>query len=236
VSPAAPTISVVIIAYCEAEAIERAVRAAFAVGDEVVVVDGTSPDATADRARRAGARVLQVPRGRGRQCHAGALAARGRTLVFLHADAELAPGARRAIERVLSDPELDAGNFRLRFEPASFWARLFGWANDVRRRRLGIYYGDSALFIRRAVYFELGGFRDDLPLMEDYEFVRRLEAAGDTAYVRDVVVSASARRFASRPVQTLALWVAVQVFYTLGVSPERLARWYASSSSRAGER
>ena len=111
--------------------------------------------------------------------------------------------------------------------PGSFAAGLFTWANHARRRWLRIYYGDSAIFVRRRTYDALGGFRE-LPILEDYELVRRLERHGRTAYVRDVEVHVSARRFERAPLRTLALWTWIQLLYSaFGVSPARLARHYA---------
>lgn len=219
-------LSVVIPTWCERDAIEGAVACAAAVGDEVVVADAASPDGTATAAEAAGARVVVAPRGRGAQLRAGAAAATGDVLLFLHADARLAPGARAAVERALADEAVVGGNFLLRFEPPGAAAALFSVANDLRRRLLGIYYGDSAIFVRRVVYERLGGF-DDAPLFEDYALVRRLEREGRTTYVRDVTVRASARRFARAPVRTLAVWTALQVAYSAGAPPARLARWYA---------
>jgi len=202
-----------------------AVTRAHAFSDEVVVADGSSPDDTVARARAAGARVVVAPKGRGAQLDAGARAAEGDVLLFLHADAVLEPGAREAIARALADPAVVGGNFRLVFDGAKTAARLFGLANDVRRRLFAVYYGDSALFVRRETFLAIGGVRP-LPIFEDYDFVRRLERSGATAYVRDVSVRASSRRFAGRPVRTLALWTTLQLLYSAGLPAERLARWY----------
>jgi hypothetical protein len=105
----------------------------------------------------------------------------------------------------------------LRFLPATPVARLFTWANDARRRWLRVYYGDSALFVRRAVYERLGGFAS-LPILEDYEFVRRLERRERTAYVRDVTVEVSARRFQHAPLRAVGAWTAIHALYAAGVS------------------
>jgi rSAM/selenodomain-associated transferase 2 len=219
-------LSVVIPTWQEAALIERSVEGALRIGDEVIVADGGSRDGTPERASAAGARVLQAPRGRGAQLHAGARAAAGDALLFLHADAWLPPRARGEIERALSDPAVAGGNFRLRFVPDSFWARVFGAADDLRRRVARVYYGDSAIFVRRGVYRELGGFRTNLPIFEDYDLARRLERHGPTAYVRDVEVRVSARRFESAPLETLVRWAALQVGHEIGVPAEQLARLY----------
>ena len=220
-------LSAIIPAWREQERIAGSVRAARDIADEVIVVDATSPDETARAAARAGARVIEAKRGRGDQLHAGALAARGDVLLFLHADTIAPPESRQAIERALRAPEARGGNFYLRFVPESPAARLFTWANDARRRWLRIYYGDSAIFVRREVYLTLGGYRP-LPIFEDYEFVRRLERSGPTVYVRDVRVETSARRFAGKPIRTLAIWSTLQLMYSVfEVDPSTLARLYA---------
>ncbi len=226
-------LSVVIPAWNEAASIGAAVDSARSFADEVIVADAGSPDGTAERAAAAGAIVVVAPKGRGHQLRAGATRASGDVFLFLHADVTLPAGARRAVEQALVDTATVGGNFRLRFEPASFAARVFTAANDVRRRLFRIYYGDSAIFVRAATYTTLGGFHA-LPVLEDYDFVRRLERAGPTAYVRDVVAIASSRRFLDAPIRTLFVWTALQVLFSLGVSAERLARFYVDSRPRPG--
>jgi rSAM/selenodomain-associated transferase 2 len=222
-------LSVIIPTWREAPRIARAVAAARAIGDEVIVADAASPDATAELAQRAGARVVIANKGRGEQLHAGALAARCETLLFIHADAHLPESARAAIARELASEQVQGGNFYLRFTPETRAARFFTVANHLRRRWLRVYYGDSALFIRRSAYQELGGF-PALPVFEDYELVRRLERkhsrARPTAYIRDVEVSVSARRFEHAPLRTLVLWGALQLLYSAGVPAARLAALY----------
>jgi rSAM/selenodomain-associated transferase 2 len=224
-------LSVIIPAWREAEAIEGAVLSALAIGDEVIVADAESPDGTAQIAERAGAKVITTPKGRGPQLDAGASASHGDVLLFLHADARLPASARPAIESALATPAILGGNFRLRFEPQTRAARFFSWANHERRLRLSIYYGDSAVFMRRAAYEALGGFRP-MPLFEDYELFRRLERLGRTAYIRDIEVTASARRFERAPARTFLLWSALQCLYSMGAPPESLAKLYADIRSR----
>jgi rSAM/selenodomain-associated transferase 2 len=220
------TISAIIPTFNEAATIEAAVRGAQRVADEVIVVDAGSSDGTRERADAAFATVIASPKGRGTQLHRGAEEARGDVLLFLHADVRAPAEARGAMIRALVDPRIVGGNFHLRYVPASWAARLFTWANHVRRHYLQIYYGDSGLFVRKEAYHRAGGFRP-IPLFEDYDLVERLERTGRTAYVREVTLEASARRFERRPVSTLLLWSTLQTLYSAGVSPERLARLYA---------
>ena len=228
----AVSLTVVIPTWREEETITSAVRAALGIGDEVIVADASSPDGTAEAAAAAGARVVTAPRSRGAQLHAGAQAARGEVLLFLHADTELPAQARSAIVGALADPRVVGGNFELRFVPDSFAARLFTTANHLRRRFFAIYYGDSAIFVRREVYQELEGFKA-LPILEDYELVRRLERRGRTAYVRGVVARTSSRRFEAAPVRTLLTWTYIQTLYSVfNVSPDRLAHHYRDIRDR----
>ncbi|WP_146655070.1 TIGR04283 family arsenosugar biosynthesis glycosyltransferase [Labilithrix luteola] len=218
-------LSIVIPVWCEADEIAEATASALRIADEVIVADAGSPDGTAAIAAAHGARVVNAPKGRGAQLAAGAQSASGDVLLFLHADVRLPPEARVAIESALRDAAVAGGNFFVRFEPESAAARLFTWANHVRRRWLRVYYGDSAIFVRRSAYLALGGIRD-LPILEDYEFVRRLERSHRTAYLHDVVAKVSARRFERAPLMTLFVWTLLQVMYSLGVSAHSLARFY----------
>lgn len=221
------TLSVVIPTWCEATRIGFVVQQAALAGDEVLVVDADSPDGTAQVAREAGARVFRSGKGRGVQLHAGAEQAAGSVLLFLHADTVItAPAtARRAIHATLEDEQVAGGNFHLLFEGGSLSSRVFNWANDARRRWLGVYYGDSGIFVRKVVYEQLGGFRPH-PILEDYDFVRRLERSYRTSYLRHVSVSASDRRHSHAPLRTVCRWATIQGLYALGVAPERLARLY----------
>ncbi len=199
---------------------------------EIIVSDGSSGDETVALARAAGATVIDGARGRGAQLRAGAQAAGGDALWFLHADARPHPKSAAHIARCLRDPAICGGNFRLRFEGDGVAPRVFTRLAR-QQRRAGVYYGDSGIWARRDVYQALGGFQE-WPLFEDYDFARRLEHyarrhALRTDYAPWPIV-ASARRIEKSPARTLAQWLLLQMLFTLGVSPQRLAQYYYRGS------
>jgi rSAM/selenodomain-associated transferase 2 len=207
-----PKVSVVIPALDEETAIAASIRSALAAGaDEVIVVDGGSRDGTVAVARSLGARVLFSPPGRARQMNAGAAAAMGEVLLFLHADTRLPSGAGAAVRAVCGRNRALGGAFavRLGLSPgASLYRRaILGLAERmiaVRARLFRAYTGDQAIFLRRGVFERLGGY-PDIPLMEDAALSRRLTRAGKTILV-PLPLTTSARRWeAQGPVRTILL-------------------------------
>jgi len=199
---------------------------------EVIVADGGSGDNTRAVAKAAGAKIVVTPLGRGRQLRAGAEKARGEVLLFLHADSRFPAGGLAAVARALAErPDCPGGNFRLVFDGADPFSRwLDGFYAFIRAR--GFYYGDSALFVRRPVYDALGGIRP-LALMEDYDFVRRLERAGRTCSIAEPPLVTSSRRFhGRRPAAIVLGWLAIHALFYLGVDSEVLARLYDSARRR----
>lgn len=200
---------------------------------EVIVVDGGSRDATVALARARADRVLLTAAGRGRQLAAGATESKGETLFFLHADSGFPPGGLGAIAAALeARGDLVGGNFRLVFAGERRFCRwLTGFYAWIRRH--GLYYGDSGIFVRAEVYRRLGGIRA-LALMEDYDFTRRLEAAGPTCCLEVPPLVTSGRRFEGRRGLAIFLgWLKIHALYHLGVGAERLARLYDSDRRRA---
>jgi len=193
---------------------------------EVIVVDGGSQDRTLEIARCHGFRTLPSPPGRRNGICVAAKEARGDVLFFLHADSSLLPGALNRINEVLlANPKIIGGNFRLIFAgdtPFSRWLTgFYAWIRSV-----GLYYGDSGIFVRRSVYEALGGFRS-IPLMEDLDFVRRLERFGRTCCIKDPPLITSSRRFDRRhPLKIVYGWAKLHALFWLGVSPDRLAEIY----------
>jgi rSAM/selenodomain-associated transferase 2 len=193
---------------------------------EVIVADGGSADDTVAFACAAGARTLVAPRGRGTQLAAGAAAASGDWLLFLHADCRLAPGWQQAVEAFVAAPGAigRAGYFAFALDDAAAAARRLERIVAWRCRALALPYGDQGLLISRALYESTGGFAA-IPLMEDVDLVRRLGRF--RLAVLPATACASARRYREggyirRPLRNLACLS----LYFLGVPPHRIARLY----------
>jgi rSAM/selenodomain-associated transferase 2 len=224
-------LSVVVPVLDEAARIARALRALAetpGIG-EVIVVDGGSADRTVEIARGfPGVRVLAAPRGRGPQMNAGARAASGPVLLFLHADVTLPADAAWHVAEALADPGVVGGAFRT-WTVADGGGSLLGpllHLADLRSRLARLPYGDQALFVRREAFWRAGGFPEQ-PLMEDVELARRLRRLGRLVTVR-ASVRVSGRRFTRNPLRAALMLRLVPVLYRLGVAPERLARLYGN--------
>jgi rSAM/selenodomain-associated transferase 2 len=192
---------------------------------EVIVVDGGSRDATARVAARSADRVLVAPAGRAGQMNAGAAAASGDVLLFLHADTLLPLGFAAAIARALADPATVAGRFDVRLEGASVLLPVIAAAVNARSRWTRIATGDQAIFVRRCAFEAVGGYAP-VPLFEDVRLTAALKRVGRIACVRERVVT-SARRWERRgPLRTVLLMWGLRVGHALGVPPARLRRLY----------
>jgi rSAM/selenodomain-associated transferase 2 len=220
------SLSVVIPALNEAGGIPAtlsALRPLRAAGQEIIVVDGGSSDATAALAEQAGARVIRGPRGRARQMNAGAGVARGDVLWFLHADTLAPAGAMEAIVRALETSPW--GRFDVRLSGGHPLLRWVEAMMNHRSRLTGIATGDQGLFMRRELFEQVGGF-PDLPLMEDIAISKRLKRIAPPACLSERLLTSS-RRWEQRGVsRTIVLMWWLRLAYFLGVSPRRLAEWY----------
>jgi rSAM/selenodomain-associated transferase 2 len=192
---------------------------------EVIVVDGGSTDATVEIARPH-ARVIESLRGRATQQNAGAAAATGDVLLFLHADCRLRPGWQAAVRRAAARPGFAAGAFRMQIDGGGWLYRAIERGGDLRVRWLGLPYGDQAIFVRRSTFEQLGGF-PHVRLMEDLMFMRRVRRLGRVALVPQAV-QVSPRRWLRAGVvtQTLRNWMLTALAVWGGVHPDRLARFY----------
>ena len=195
---------------------------------QVVVVDGgDGPDTACDalRERHPDVEWIRSARGRAAQMNAGAKRARGRWLVFLHADTRLGAGWLDLLQRLDRHPSIVGGSFRFALDSAARWARWIERGVRLRVRLFDLAYGDQALFARREVFMELGGYTE-LPLMEDVDFIRRLRRRGRLEHA-DIPALTSARRWERdgwirRTVENAALIL----LFLAGWSPAWLARRY----------
>lgn len=223
---AAPRLSIIIPALEEAECLATTLPALARLrraGHEVVVVDGGSHDGTCRRARPLADRVLVSGRGRARQMNAGAAAASGDVLLFLHADSLLPGDAESAVARALETSCW--GRFDVRLWGRGWSFRVIESLMNLRSRITGIATGDQAMFVHREAFWRVGGF-PDIPLMEDVAMSRRLKAIERPACLRQRVVT-SARRWRANGVgRTVLLMWRLRLAFALGADPHGLARRY----------
>jgi rSAM/selenodomain-associated transferase 2 len=191
-----------------------------------VVVDGGSRDGTIESARRVpDVMALVSARGRAVQMNAGARAARGGVLLFLHADTWLPDGALAAVRDALADPAVVGGRFDVRFDSPRPVLSMIAFFMNLRSRWSGISTGDQAIFVRRDVFDGLGGFAE-IPLMEDVELTKRLKRRGRVAALRARVTTAARKWEREGALRTMVLMWALRLLYVCGVPPARLHRWY----------
>jgi rSAM/selenodomain-associated transferase 2 len=218
-------ISIIIPTLNEEENITPCLEATRSAADvERIVVDGRSTDRTVERALSWGANVLSSEPGRARQMNAGARAATGKILLFLHADTRISLGFDDQIREVLSSPQIVGGAFTFQMDdPSSFSLRLIQKAANIRSRYWQMPYGDQAIFLTTKQFREIGGY-PDLPIMEDFELIRRLKKKG-RIHTASLPAITSARRW-----QALGIWkttllnYAIVLAYYAGVPPLRICR------------
>lgn len=218
-------ISVIIPVLNEAEILEKTLSQLQPElkSHELIVVDGGSTDASVRIAEKYG-RVITSERGRAKQLNAGAAAAIGDILIFLHADIWLESGALAAVATALSSGYA-GGGFRQKIDGDSVLYRLIEIAGDFRGRYLKVFYGDSGIFLSRMDFEKIGGF-PSVPIMEEMEFSKGLRQLGKTTLLTPYI-HISARRWEMRGIvrTTLNNWL-ITLLYFFGVSPEKLAKLY----------
>ena len=227
-------ISIIIPALNEAATIARTLSHLQGVENlEVIVVDGGSIDATAELAESRGAKVIQSNPGKALQMNTGAKAAAGDILVFLHADTLLPKGSSHQIVSALNQNGVAAGAFRLTINSTRAGIRIIERMANLRSRLLQLPYGDQALFLRKVLFKEIGGF-PELPIMEDFILIRRLKRKGKIVLLPESVMTSPRRWLHLGIFKTWLINQLIIIAYYLGIAPERLNRWYRREAGKTG--
>jgi rSAM/selenodomain-associated transferase 2 len=199
---------------------------------EIIVADGGSSDGTGDLAQEVCDQLVVTERNRAIQMNAGAGAAHGEILWFVHVDAEVPRNCLEEIERIMDDPKVAGGFFRIRL-PGGWVYRLTDsfahYAGIVLRMRCG----DHGIFCRRTVFSDVGGF-PEVPLMEDVEFFRLLRQCGRVICSRKRIL-ASPRRYETvgRLRVTLGYGL-IAMLYIFGVPLSKLSSLYGRICCKTG--
>ena len=227
-----PPLTVVMPVLDEAPAIVAALaplQALRAAGCEVIVVDGGSRDATRALAAPWADRVLEAPRGRAAQMNAGAAAASGDVLLFLHADTALPANAAAAIANGLRGSRREWGRFDVTIAGADPMLAVVAFLMNARSRATGIATGDQAIFARRAAFERAGGF-PAIALMEDVAFSKRMKRESPPLCLSERAVTSGRRWEKHGTLRTIVLMWRLRLAYALGADPGKLARRYDVAS------
>ncbi|HUR46157.1 MAG TPA: TIGR04283 family arsenosugar biosynthesis glycosyltransferase [Candidatus Saccharimonadales bacterium] len=192
---------------------------------EIIVTDGGSTDATIQVARKAGVLVVGSQQGRAAQMNAGAAQASGNVLFFLHVDTRPPADWANTIAQTVLPSTVAGGAFRLSIAGNFSGKRFVEWFAGIRSSWLQLPYGDQGLFLRRSVFEEMGGFAP-LPIMEDFEFIRRLRKRGRVVTVCAAALTSGRRWERMGVLRTTAMNQLMLAGYYLGISPHRLTRFY----------
>lgn len=197
--------------------------------DEIIIVDGGSTDKTVQLTENyekiKETKLVRLDQAnRGVQLHEGTKHADGDIFWFIHADTRPKQGSAEQIKKHLRFDEIVGGNFEIIFSGDKFWARFLTWLYP-QLLSLGLVYGDSAFFVRRTIYQEIGGFRD-YPIFEDVDLYKRLKKKGRFVLIH-MPVTTSSRRFDDHSfVWTFTKWSIRQLLYWVGVPPKTLGKTY----------
>jgi rSAM/selenodomain-associated transferase 2 len=226
----APSISIIIPVLNESHRVNELISHLYSLEGseqaEIIVVDGSLDKGTLEAIRDVETIKIRSLQGRGRQMNEGAKIAQGNSLVFLHADTELPHNALMLVRAAMENTKYVAGAFDLGIQSERLLFRLIERFASIRSRITRIPFGDQAIFIRKDYFNTIGGYQE-IPLMEDVEIMMRVRKRGDPISIIRQKVSTSPRRWEREGILfcTIRNWF-LQILYFLGVSPERLKRFY----------
>ena len=195
---------------------------------EIIVVDGSSTDDSVAAARRSADKIISSPRGRARQMNAGGEIASAATLAFVHADTIVPRTFQDDILRALADAAVVGGRFDVTLDDPSLAYRVIGDLISIRSRISRTATGDQAIFVRREVFGQLGGF-PDLALCEDLDFSRKLRRIGKVACLRSRVTTSARRWRKDGLMRTILRMWTIRLMYLMGISTSRLKKMYADT-------
>ena len=198
--------------------------------DEIIIVDGDPQGTTIKAIQDKDVICIKAGKGRAFQMNAGAAAAHGQVLIFLHADTKLPPHAFRKIEQVLENEKYVGGAFDLRINSDKLLLKFIAACASLRSRFNRIPYGDQAIFIRKNYFNKIGAFKE-ITLMEDVDLMRRIKKRGDKIFILRDQVKTSPRRWEKEGIiyTTLRNMVLINLF-RFGVNPDKLGKYYKNNS------
>jgi rSAM/selenodomain-associated transferase 2 len=225
----APLISIIIPTYNESETIAETIEHLRPWNNliETIIVDGGSNDSTTNLVNKE-VTLLQAPLGRASQMNAGALLAKGKVLLFLHSDTRLPNDFNQQLESAISDSSVIGGAFKIKINHPGLFFYLTSLGSNLRAAITGIYFGDQTIFVRRDIFFKIGGF-PPIGLLEDWEFSRRMQRFGKTMLLPGPVRTSARRWLIHGKWRTTWLMHKIKILYLLGTSPSNLKRMYSDS-------
>ncbi len=223
-------ISIIIPTLNEEGNIEAAINSIQSNKIEIIVVDGGSQDETLLIAKSLDVKVVVSAPGRANQMNTGAMVASGEILLFLHADTRLLTGFDEMIRTTLAKPGIVAGAFALQIDAPNWGLRLVEFGVKWRSHLWQMPYGDQAIFLTKDVFQKVGNF-PQIPIMEDFELMRKLKSLGKIYLLPTPVITSPRRWLKQGILQTTILNQIIVIAYLLGVSPNRICNWYRQERS-----